>query len=61
MPKEPVIPKRPRRILNVHEAAGMIQKAWRRHIVSTCISLNIYISKNMLKLYWFTVIVVKDL
>lgn len=30
--KEPVIPKRPVRILNVHEAAAMIQKAWRRHI-----------------------------
>jgi hypothetical protein len=30
----PVIPKRPMRILNVQEAAAMIQKAWRRHIVS---------------------------
>ncbi|XP_053397845.1 protein MFI-like isoform X1 [Mercenaria mercenaria] len=32
VPKQPVIPKRPVRILNVQEAAAMIQKAWRRHI-----------------------------
>lgn len=31
---EPVIPKRPPRILNIQEAASMIQRAWRRHIVS---------------------------
>lgn len=32
--KQPPAPKRPPRILNAQEAATMIQRAWRRHIVS---------------------------